>query len=112
MLNVDGAVALIQGILSIAFVNHCISVFQLPFTPQMVFASGSLPVFTFVVNGRSRKCMIVPPRVRSLLNSYSRWAPNRLLRCIENVLWFSSLTSTFVPDSRIEVLRIVTVPIV
>ena len=110
--NVEGAVAFIQGILSMALVSHCISVFQLPFTPQMVFAKGSEPVFTLVVNGRSRKCMIVPPSTRSLENSYSKWAPKSDLRCMEKVLWFSSLTSTFVPDSRMEVLRIVTVPMV
>ena len=110
--KVDGAVAVIQGILSMALVNHCISVFQLPFTPHMVFASGSEPVFTLVVIGRSRRCMIVPPMTRSLLNSYSRCAPKSDLRCMEKVDWFSSLTSTLVPDSRIEVLRIVTVPMV
>ena len=65
-------------------VNHCISVFQFAFTPQMVFANGSLPVFTLVVNGRSFMCMMVPPMVKSLLNSYSICAPNSDLRCIEN----------------------------
>ena len=103
---------MIQGILSIAFVSHCNSVFQLPFTPHIVFAKGSDPVFTFVVNGRSLRCMIVPPTTRSLLNSYSRCAPNKLFLCIENVLWFSNCTSTFVPLSKIDVFRIVTVPIV
>ena len=43
---------------------------------------------------------------------YSRCAPKSDFRCSEKVLWFSSLTSTFVPDSRIDVFKIVTVPIV
>ena len=98
----EGAVALIHGILSIAFVSHCISVFQLPFTPQMVFASGSLPVFTFVVSGRSRRCIIVPPITNSGVNSYSRCAPKSDFRCSEKVDWFSNFTSTFVPDSKID----------
>ena len=84
MAKVDGCVAVIHGILSTAFVSHCRSVFHAPFTPQIVFASGSLPEFTFVVNGRSRMCMSVPPIIRSLLNAYSRCTPNRLFLCIEN----------------------------
>ena len=77
--------AVIHGILSMAFVSHCSSVFHAPLTPQIVFANGSLPEFTFVVNGRSRRCMIVPPIIRSLVNAYSACNPNRLFLCIENV---------------------------
>ena len=110
--KVEGAVALIHGTLFTSCVSHCKSVFQLAFTPQIVLANGSLPVFTFVVNGFSRKCMIVPPIVRSLLNSYSKCAPNNDFLCIENNDWFSNFTSTFVPASIIDWFKIVTVPIV
>ena len=95
-----------------ALVSHCTSVFHAPFTPQMVLANGSLPVLTFVVSGRSLRCMIVPPSMRSLVKLYSACKPNRLLRCMEKVDWFSSFTSTFVPLSMMLWLRMVTVPMV
>ena len=108
----DGALASIHGTLSISRLSHCKSVFQLAFTPQIVFANGSLPVFTLVVNGFSRICMMVPPTVKSLLNSYSKCAPNSDLRCIENKDWLSNFTSTFVPASMIDWFKMVTVPMV
>ena len=110
--RVDGAVASIHGTLFTSKVNHCNSVFQLVLIPQIVFANGSLPVFTLVVNGFSRKCMMVPPTVKSLLNSYSKCAPNNDLRCMEKSDWFSSLTSTLVPELMMDWLRMVTIPMV
>lgn len=69
---VDGLVAFTNGSLSNAFVNHCDSVLHEVFNPHIVLDIGSLPVFTLDVSGISDKCIMVPPKLKSLLNLYSK----------------------------------------
>ena len=82
---VDGLVALTNGILLITFVSHCDSARHEVFSPQMVFEIGSFPVLTLVVSGISDRCIIVPPRLKSLSNLYSKCVPSRVLRCMLNI---------------------------
>ena len=76
----------------------------------MVLLTVSSPMLTFSVMPRSPKCITVAPSVKSLLKRYCASRPSRVLRCMENMDWFSSVTLTEVPDSTMLWLVMVTMP--
>ena len=70
----------------------------------------SSPMFTFSVSAFSEKWSSVPPNVKSLLNLYCASSPRSVFRCRLKSDWFSSVTLTFVPESMMLWLVIVTIP--
>ncbi len=107
----DGAVALTVGILLSRLVSHINSWFHARLNPSMELFTVSSPMFTFSVRAFSEKWSRVAPMLRFFENLYCMSRPSRVFRCMEKSDWFSSVTEMFCPESIIDWLVIVTIPI-
>ena len=79
--------------------------------PNIELFTISSPILTFSVSAFSEKWSTVAPILKFLLKAYCRSRPSRVLRWVEKSDWFSSVTEMLWPESIIDWLVMVTIPI-